>query len=243
MIAACAKLESLAESRLLAALPLADRKHLLPRMQRTELALGETIYDSGEPLDYVYFPVSCVVSLVYTTENGATAEVGLIGSEGLIGLALLMGGETMPNRAVVVLAGQAIRLDAKLIKEEFGRGGALQSRLLRYTQALLTQIAQTAVCNRLHSMEQRLCRWLLMCQDRVYSNELHMTQEFISNMLGGRRQSVTIAAGHLQDSALIRYSRGQITILDRRGLEASACECYRVVEAECERLFRMNRSL
>jgi len=233
---AYATLQSLADSHLLGALSPADQEHLLPDLRLNAFALGDTIYESGEPLDYVYFPTSCIVSLVYTMESGVTAEMGLVGNEGVVGVALFMGGDTMPNRAVVQVAGGAIKMRARLLQEEFKRGGALQRGLLRYTQALITQIAQTAVCNRIHSVEQRLCRWLLLCHDRAKSNQLRMTQEFIANMLGGHRQSVTVAAGRLQDAGLIHYSRGDIRILNRSGLEATACECYQVVKTEFDRL-------
>jgi CRP-like cAMP-binding protein len=225
-----------AENRLLAALPSEDLVRLLPNLERIAFALGDVVFESGGHLNYIYFPTSCIVSLVHTMETGVTAEMGLIGNEGAVGIALFMGRDTMPNRAVVQIAGNAIRMKAKTLLEEFRRGGALQELLLRYTQALITQICQTAVCNRLHSVEQRLCRWILLCHDRLKSNELCMTQEFISNMLGGRRQSVTVAAGRLQDAGLIHYSRGHIKILDRKGLEAAACECYRVDKSEFDRL-------
>jgi len=187
-------------------------------------------------MEHIYFPTTSVVSTLYTMEDGATAEMGLVGTDGVVGVHLFLGGDTTPNRALVVVGGEAFRMKAKTLREEFALGGPLQCQLLRYTQALITQISQTAVCNRLHAVEQRLCRWLLMCRDRVETNELQMTQEFISNMLGGRRETVTVAAGRLQDAGLIRYARGHITILDRKGLEASVCECYPVVEAECDRL-------
>jgi CRP-like cAMP-binding protein len=225
-----------AANRLFAALPSEERERLRPGLEQIHFDLGDVVYESGGRLDYIYFPTSCIVSLVYTTESGVTAEMGLVGNEGAVGIALFMGGDTMPNRAVVQIAGNAIRIKAKRLLEEFRRGGPLQESLLRYTQALITQIFQTAVCNRLHSVEQRLCRWILLCHDRLQSNELSMTQEFISNMLGGRRQSVTVAAGQLQHMGLIRYSRGHIEILDRKALEAAACECYRVVKTEFDRL-------
>jgi CRP-like cAMP-binding protein len=231
-----ATLESLSGSGILGALLREEQEHLLPDLQCVRFGLGATVYESGGSLDYMYFPTSCIVSLVCTLENGMTAEVGLVGNEGAVGLALCMGGETVPHHAVVQLAGSAIRLRARVLQEEFKRGGTLQHRLLLYMQALMTQISQTAVCNRLHSVEQRLCRWLLLCQDRVNSNELLMTQEFIAGMLGGRRQSVTLAASRLQSAGLIRYSRGHIRILDRKGLEAATCECFRVVKAEFDRL-------
>ena len=194
------------------------------------------MYESGARLDYIYFPTTSVVSLLYMMEDGSVAEAGLAGNDGVVGVALFLGGDTTPNRAVVQLAGGAIRMKAKVLQWEFRRGGALQQLLLRYTQALITQISQTAACNRLHSVEQRLCRWLLLCHDRAESNELFMTQEFLSNMLGGRRESVTVAAGRLHHLGLIDYSRGHIKILNRRGLEATVCECYRVVKNESDRL-------
>jgi CRP-like cAMP-binding protein len=225
------------ENRLLAALRREDYERLFPRLEPITFALGDVLYESGRRMDYVYFPTTSIVSLVYTMEDGATVEMGLAGSDGAVGIALFLGGDTTPNRAVVQIAGGAIRMPAEVLQEDFKRGSSLQLLLLRYTQALITQISQTAVCNRLHSLQQRLCRWLLLCLDRVQSNELHMTQEFISNMLGGRRESVTVAAGRLQDAGLITYSRGHIMVLDRSGLEATVCECYRVVQNEFERLF------
>jgi len=212
------------------------------RLQHVKLPLGHVVYESGGPLDFIYFPTTSVVSLLYTMENGSTAEMGLAGNDGMVGVALFLGGETTPNRAVVQIAGGALKMKAKVLREEFERGGQLQRCLLRYTQALITQISQTAVCNRFHPVEQRLCRWLLLCHDRVKANELRMTQEFISNMLGGRRESVTVAAGHLEDAGLIRYARGNITILDRAGLEAAVCECYRVVRDEFDRLLGSSRA-
>ena len=225
------------ENRLLAALPGEDYAHLLPQLEPLTFALGEIVYEPGGHLNYLYFPTTSIVSLVYTMEVGSTAEMGLVGNDGVVGIALFMGGETTPNRGIVQNAGGALRMKVRILQEEFKRGGALQFLLLRYTQALITQISQTAVCNRLHSVEQRLSRWLLLCHDRVNSDELRMTQEFISNMLGGRRESVTVAAGHLQDARLIHYARGYIKILDRKGLEAVSCECYRVVKDELDRLF------
>ena len=227
---------ALGTNRILAALPHEEITRLLPELERIDLALGDQVYESGGRLDYVWFPTSCIVSLIYTMESGAVAEMGLVGNDGMVGVALFMGGDTMPNCAVVQLGGSAIRMRAKTLQAEFLRGGPLQKLLLRYTQALITQISQTAVCNRLHSVEQRLSRWLLLCHDRSGSDELPMTQEFISNMLGGRRQSVTVAAGRLQDAGLIHYSRGHITIVDRTGLENSVCECYQVVKTEFDRL-------
>jgi CRP-like cAMP-binding protein len=224
-------------NRILSRLPPDAQERLLAVLQPVTWALGDVVYGSGEQLAHIYFPTSSVVSLLYTMEDGSTAEMGLAGNDGVVGVALFLGGGTTPNRAVVQVAGQAFKMSAKVLREEFGRGGSLQHVLLRYTQSLITQISQTAVCNRLHSVEKRLCRWLLLCQDRVHSDELPMTQEFISNMLGGRRESVTVAAGRLQDTGLIHYSRGHITILDRPGLEAAVCECYQIVKTEVERLF------
>jgi CRP-like cAMP-binding protein len=224
------------ENRLLAVLSDEDYAHLLPHLEPLTFALGEVVYEPGGHLDYLYFPTSSIVSLIYTMEDGSTAEMGLVGNDGVVGIALFMGGETTPNRGIVQNAGGALRMKAKLLQTEFKRGGALQFLLLRYTQALITQISQTAVCNRLHSVEQRLCRWLLLTHDRVKINELQLTQEFIANMLGVRREGVTHAACHLQAAGLIQYARGRITILDRKGLEAAVCECYRVVKQEFGRL-------
>jgi CRP-like cAMP-binding protein len=200
------------------------------------MPLGMVLYESGNELRHVYFPTTAIVSLLYVMLDGASAEIAVVGNEGIIGVALFMGGETMPNRAVVQSAGQAYRLKGQLLKQEFNRSGELQHLLLRYTQALLTQMAQTAVCNRHHSLDQQLCRWLLLSIDRLPSNELAMTQELIANMLGVRREGVTEAAGKLQKAGLIRYQRGHITVLDRAGLEARACECYAVVKKEFDRL-------
>lgn len=233
--------KSAPRNHLLAVLPDEDYQRLHPHLERVSFSLGQVIYESGGHLDYVYFPASSVVSLLYTTEDGSTAEMGLTGNDGVVGIALFLGGDTTPNRAIVQIAGGAFRMKAKILQQEFARGGALQQLMLRYTQALITQISQTAVCNRLHSVEKRLCRWLLLSHDRVKADELLMTQEFISNMLGGRRESVTVAAGRLQDAGLIHYSRGHISILDRKGLEASVCECYQVVKNETDRLIGETR--
>jgi len=230
-------------NHLLDALPEEDHRRLHSNLEHVTFSLGQVVYESGGRLNYVYFPTSAVVSLLYTTEDGSTAEMGLTGNDGVVGVALFLGGDTTPNRAVVQIAGGAFRMRAKVLQEEFARGGPLQRLMLRYTQALITQISQTAVCNRLHSLEMRLCRWLLLSHDRVKSDELLMTQEFISNMLGGRRESVTVAAGRLQDAKLIRYARGHITILDRTGLEEIACECYRIVKEETDRLLGETRKL
>jgi CRP-like cAMP-binding protein len=223
-------------NRILGGLPLQDRARLLLSLQPVTLELGDVVCEAGARMEHVYFPTTSVMSLLYTMEDGATAEMGLAGNDGMLGLALFLGGETTPARTAVVVGGGALRMRARTLREEFAAGGALQARLLRYTQAFMTQVAQTAVCNRLHAVEQRLCRWLLMCSDRVHSDQLQMTQELISNMLGGRRETVTVAAGRLQDAGLIRYARGHIDVLDRRGLEAAVCECYSIVEAELDRL-------
>ena len=205
-------------------------------MELVSLPLGKTLYDSGEQLSHVYFPTTSIVSLLYELENGSSAEIAVVGNEGIVGIALFMGGETMPNRAVVQSGGHAFRLKGQRLKQEFNRGGALQHLLLRYTLAMLTQMAQTAVCNRHHSVDQQLCRWLLLSVDRLPSNDLSMTQELIANMLGVRREGVTEAAGKLQSAGLINYRRGRITVLDRPGLEARVCECYGVVKEEFRRL-------
>jgi CRP-like cAMP-binding protein len=204
-------------------------------------SLGQILCEPGERIHYCYFPTNAIVSLLYTMQDGSTAEMGLVGNEGVLGVAVFLGGESTCSRALVAVAGDALRLPTKRTQEEFAHGGPLQLLLLRYTQALITQVSQTAVCNRLHSVEQRLCRWLLLCHDRNNCSELLMTQEIIANMLGGRRESVTVAAGHLQDAGLIHYCRGHIRILDRDGLESNVCECYRVVEDECDRLFGKKR--
>ena len=224
------------ENRLLAALPRDEYERLLPSLQQVSFSLGEVVYEFGGHLDYVFFPTTSIISLLYTMENGSSAEMGLTGNDGVVGIALFMGGETMPNRAVVQSAGSAIRMKAKLLQDEFALGGKFQRLLLRYTQGLITQISQTAVCNRLHSVEQQLCRWLLLSHDRLKSDELIMTQELIADMLGVRREGVTVAAGQLQDAGAISYVRGHITILDRQKLEETVCECYQVVKDEFLRL-------
>jgi CRP-like cAMP-binding protein len=225
-------------NRLLAALPGEVYGRIRPALDPVAFALGDVVYDAGERMEHIYFPMTAVVSLIYTMEDGATAEMGLVGNEGVVGIALFMGGETTPNQAVVQVAGAVLRMRAQALLKEFRRGGPLQQALLRYTQALITQISQTAVCNRLHPVEKRLCRWLLLIRDRVPSDQLLMTQEFIAHMLGVRREGVTAAAHHLQAAGLIRYVRGHITILDRAGLEAAACECYGGVKTELDRLLR-----
>jgi CRP-like cAMP-binding protein len=224
------------ENRLLAAMPEADFQALMPSLERVAMPLGQAVYESGGPQGYVYFPTTSIVSLLYVLADGATAEIAVTGKEGLVGIALFMGGETTPSRAVVQSAGQGYRLRAKLLKREFERGGPLQHLLLRYTQALITQMTQTAVCNRHHAVDQQLCRWLLLSLDRLEASELVMTQELIANMLGVRREGVTEAAGKLQAEGLIEYSRGKISVLNRPQLEARVCECYSVVKKEYDRL-------
>jgi CRP-like cAMP-binding protein len=223
-------------NRLLAMLPGEEYKRLAPHLKHTSFALGEVVYESGGQMRYIYFPTTAIISLLYTMENGSSAEMGVAGNDGLVGIALFMGGNTVPNRAVVQSAGEALRMKSKVLQDEFARGGTFQRLLLRYTQALMTQMSQTAVCNRLHTIEQQLCRWLLLSHDRLNSDELVMTQELIANMLGVRREGVTLAAHRLQESGLISYARGHINILDRRGLEATVCECYKVVKDEYDRL-------
>ena len=225
-----------ARNRILCGLPPQDRARLLASLQPAHFSLGDVLYESGARQEHIYFLTTCVVSSLYTTEDGATAEMGLVGNDGVVGMPLFLGGETSPSKAVVVVAGSAFKMKVKALRDEFAAGGPLQWLLLRYTQAFITQVSQAAVCNRLHAVEQRLCRWLLMCRDRVQSDELQMTQEFISNVLGGRRETVTVAAGRLQDAGLIRYSRGHITILDRDAMEDTVCECYSTVRSECDRL-------
>jgi len=224
------------DNRLLALLPADEYERLRPNLRRVSFSLGEVVYEFGAQLDYVFFPTTSIVSLLYTMENGTSAEMGLTGNDGVVGIALFMGGGTMPNRALVQSAGGALKMKAKVMQDEFARGGRFQQLLLRYTQALITQISQTAVCNRLHSVEQQLCRWLLLSHDRLNTNELVMTQELIADMLGVRREGVTVAAGRLQDVGAISYVRGRIQILDRHELEATVCECYRVVRDEFDRL-------
>ncbi len=223
-------------NRLLAALPGESFDALAPSLEPVELALGKVLYESGGVQGYVYFPTSSIVSLLYVLENGSSAEIAVTGCEGLVGIALFMGGETTPNRAVVQSAGGGYRVKAKALKQKFESDGALQLLLLRFTQALITQMTQTAVCNRHHSIDQQLCRWLLLSLDRLPANELVMTQELIANMLGVRREGVTEAAGKLQAEGLVEYSRGRITVLNRRRLEQRVCECYAVVKKEYDRL-------
>ena len=231
-----AAVQSPKENQLLAAMPEADYAALLPCLERVAMPLGQAVYESGGPQGYVYFPTTSIVSLLYVLADGATAEIAVTGHEGLVGIALFMGGETTPSRAVVQSAGHGYRLRASLLKKEFERGGPLQHLLLRYTQALITQMTQTAMCNRHHSVDQQLCRWLLLSLDRLPDNNLVMTQELIANMLGVRREGVTEAAGKLQAEGLIEYSRGKITVVDRERLELRVCECYAVVKREYDRL-------
>jgi CRP-like cAMP-binding protein len=223
-------------NRLVAALPDEDYQALLPVLEAVRLPLGMALYESGGAQGYVYFPTSSIVSLLYVLADGSSAEIAVTGCEGLVGIALFMGGETTPSRAVVQSAGQGYRIKAAVLKKKFEEGGALQLLLLRFTQALITQMTQTAVCNRHHAVDQQLCRWLLLSLDRLPANDLVMTQELIANMLGVRREGVTEAAGKLQADGLIEYSRGKITVLDRTKLEARVCECYAVVKKEYDRL-------
>jgi CRP-like cAMP-binding protein len=224
------------QNHLLAALPAAVYERLLPQLELIQMDLGWVLYESGDEQKYMYFPTTGIVSLLYIMEDAFSAEIAIAGNEGVVGIALFMGGESTPNRAVVQSAGLAYRLKASALKSEFDKGSELQHLLLRYTQALITQMAQTAVCNRHHSIDQQLCRWLLLSMDRLPSNELTMTQELIANMLGVRREGVTEAAGKLQTAGLIQYVRGKITVLDRPKLEARVCECYAVVKREYDRL-------
>jgi CRP-like cAMP-binding protein len=224
------------QNHLLAALPTAELERLAAHLELVAMPLGETVYESGEQLRHAYFPTTAIVSLHYVMESGASAETAGVGNEGVVGISLFMGGDTTPSAAVVQTAGHAYRLERHLLKQEFNRAGSMQRLLLRYTQALLTQMAQTAVCNRHHSVEQQLCRWLLLTLDRLPSNELIMTQELVANMLGVRREGITEAAGNLQRAGYISYRRGHISVLDRSGLETRTCECYSVVKKEMYRL-------
>jgi CRP-like cAMP-binding protein len=224
------------QNQLLAALPVDIYKRLSPNLEPVPMPLGEVLYESGEQMHSVYFPTTSIISLLYVMEDGASAEIAVVGKEGIVGISLFMGGETTPSRAIVQSAGGAYRMKGQQLKDEFYRNGPMQHLLLRYTQSLLTQMAQTAVCNRHHTLDQQLCRWLLLSLDRLPSSELVMTQELIANMLGVRREGVTEAAGNLQKAGLIEYRRGHITVLDRPGLEARSCECYAVVKTECDRL-------
>jgi CRP-like cAMP-binding protein len=224
------------QNRLLAALPEAERARWIAHLEPTDMPLGKVLYESGSRLSHVYFPTTSIVSLLYVMEDGASAEIAVVGNEGIVGISLFMGGESTPSRALVQSAGQGFRLKADLMLQEFNRAGPVLHLLLRYTQALITQMSQTAVCNRHHSLDQQLCRWLLLSLDRLHTEQLVMTQELIANMLGVRREGVTEAAGHLQRAGVIRYQRGHITVLDRARLEQRTCECYAVVKREYDRL-------
>ncbi len=235
-------LQSPKQNHLLNALPEEDYIRIQGMLEHIPMPLGQAIYESGGHLKHVYFPTTAIVSLLYVLESGASAEIAVVGNEGILGISLFMGGETTPSRAVVQSAGHGYRMRASLLKQEFSRAGPMMHLLLRYTQALITQMAQTAVCNRHHSIEQQLCRWLLLSLDRLSADELNMTQELIANMLGVRREGVTEAAGKLQRAGLIEYARGHIRVLDRPKLEETVCECYQVVKTEFERLLpEMNR--
>jgi CRP-like cAMP-binding protein len=224
------------QNHILGALPDIERERLFSHLTLVEMPLGMVLYESGDTLRHIYFPTDSIVSLLYVMKDGASAEIAVVGNEGAIGVALFMGGETTPSRAIVQSAGFAYRMSGRRLKEEFNRHGQMLHVLLRYTQSLITQMSQTAVCNRHHSVDQQLCRWLLLSLDRLPSNELKMTQELIANMLGVRREGVTTAAGKLQKLGVIEYSRGQITVLDRQKLEQLSCECYAVVKKETDRL-------
>jgi CRP-like cAMP-binding protein len=221
---------------LLASLPAGDYARLLPELEPSDLLVGDVVCEPGATMSHALFPSTAIISLQYVMENGASAEIAVVGNEGIVGISLFMGGESTPSRAVVQSAGQGFRLEAQLMKDEFNRAGPVLHLLLRYTQALITQMAQTAVCNRHHSLDQQLCRWLLLSLDRLEGSELVMTQELIANMLGVRREGVTEGALKLQQAGLIRYARGRISVLDRNGLERRTCECYAVVKAEYDRL-------
>lgn len=236
MTAHLSPLPSPSQNFLLAALPAADFEPLAAELELVPMPLGQMLYEPGTQLRHAYFPTTSIVSLHYVTESGASAETAGVGNEGVVGVSLFMGGDTTPSSAVVQTAGQAYRLERQLLRQEFNRAGALQRLLLRYTQALMTQMAQSAVCNRHHSVEQQLCRWLLLTMDRIPARELVMTQELVASMLGVRRESVTEAAGNLQNGGYISYRRGHISVLDRAGLERHACECYGVVKKELTRL-------
>ena len=227
---------------MLQALPQSERERLFPHLKLVPLPLGSVLYESGDAQRYVYFPIDAIVSLLYVLKDGASAEIAVVGNDGAIGVALFMGGATTTNRAIVQSAGSAYRLTGQRLRREFDRHGEMLHVLLRYTQALITQMAQTAVCNRHHSVDQQLCRWLLLSLDRLTSNKLTMTQELIANMLGVRREGVTDAAGKLQKLGVIEYRRGKITVLDRPHLEALSCECYAVVKKETDRLQHFHRA-
>jgi len=229
-------------NHLLAALPDAEWQRWLPQLESVDMPLGQVLYESGNTLSHVYFPATSIVSLLYVMENGASAEIAVVGNEGIVGISLFMGGGSTPSRAIVQSAGRGLRLAARMMKDEFDRNGPVLHLLLRYTQALITQMAQTAVCNRHHSLDQQLCRWLLLSLDRLQGSELRMTQELIANMLGVRREGVTEAALRLQQAGLIRYTRGHILVLDHAGLAKRTCECYAVVKKEYDRLLPAARA-
>ena len=224
------------QNHLLAAVPANDWTRLSAHLQPVDLALGQVLYESGGTMTDMYFPTTAIISLLYVMENGSSAEIAVVGNEGLVGVSLFMGGESTPSRAVVQSAGRGFKIEAQIMKDEFNKAGPVMHLLLRYTQALITQMAQTAVCNRHHSLDQQLCRWLLLSLDRLQGSELVMTQELISNMLGVRREGVTEAAMQLQAAGIIRYTRGKISVIDRPGLERRTCECYAVVHKEYSRL-------
>lgn len=228
--------DSALQNHLLAALPAAEYSRIKDEFEPVSLRLGQVLYESGDRMTHIYFPTTAIISMLYIMENGGTAEIGIAGNNGLIGIALFMGGDTTSSRAIVQSAGDAVRMRGADLKRAFASGGVFQSVLLRYTQSLLTQISQTAVCNRLHTVEQQLCRWLLINHDQLPANKLVMTQDLIANMLGLRREGVSAASSHLQRLGIIAYRRGTITILDRKKLEMAACECYQVVMDEYDRL-------
>jgi CRP-like cAMP-binding protein len=236
MSSATATKEEALQNHLLAGVQADELARLLPNLQPMSLTLGQVLYESGEKMNDIYFPTTAIISLLYIMENGSSAEIGVVGKDGMVGIAIFMGGDTTPNRAVVQNAGKTLKMKADLMKDEFTRGGLFHNLCLRYTQALITQISQTAVCNRLHSVDQQLCRWLLLSHDRLPSNRLIMTQDLIANMLGVRREGITHAAKRLQNAGYISYVRGDMTILDRQGLESGVCECYQVVKTEYDRL-------
>lgn len=230
------------KNRLLATLPAEEYERLVPHLELVSLPLNQIIYQLGEPIEYVYFPHHAIISLLSVLEDGSTVEAGLVGNDGMVGLPVILGGNKTSNQALVQVAGNGMRMKAELLNSEFKRGGALQSLLLRYTQALLTQVSQGVACNRLHTIEERLARWLLTVQDRVESDQFPLTQEFIAQMLGTRRSGVTVAAGTLSKAGTIRYSRGKITIVNQGDLEAIACECYGIIKAEFNRLLGTEHS-
>ncbi|MBN7818391.1 Crp/Fnr family transcriptional regulator [Bowmanella yangjiangensis] len=230
------------DNKLLAALTLEAQQRLFPSLRLTELPLGKVVYESGQQLNTVYFPVDCIVSLLYVMEDGASAEISVVGNEGIVGIAVFMGGDSTPSQAIVQSGGWAFQMPASQMRMDFNASPELRMLMLRYTQSLITQMAQTAVCNRHHSIDQQLCRWLLLSLDRLPSNQLTMTQELIANMLGVRREGVTEAAGKLQRAGVITYSRGHITVVDRSKLEQLSCECYQVVKTETDRLAAYTRT-